>query len=167
MKKLVTLSLIFFILVGCGSTKELNGVPGKKTLKGEWQVDQIEFFGAEGTYKAFMFDMADSFCFKNSIWMFIPNNYTGKFTLASNSSNCESTTARIRWSYFDSDTERYIQFKYTDDKNKSLDPMNRGYRMKIESLNQTNMKIELDVEYEGSPFTVVMSMSKISSNVVL
>ena len=167
MKRLITISIIFSILVGCGATKELNGIPGKKTLKGEWQVDEIEFFGAEGTYKAFMFDMADSYCFKNSVWMFIPNNYTGKFTLSSNSSNCESTTARIRWSYFDSDVERYIQFKYTDNKNKSLDPLNRGYRMKIKSLNQTNMKIELDLEHQGSPFTVVMNMSKISNNVVL
>ena len=97
MKKIFTISLIFLILVGCGSTKDLNGIPGKKTLKGEWQVDDIEFFGAEGTYKAYLFDIADSYCFKNSVWMFIPNNYTGKFTLTSNSSNCESTTARIRW----------------------------------------------------------------------
>jgi|TARA_B110000114_G_scaffold17792_1_gene17192 hypothetical protein len=167
MKKLITLSILLSILLSCGSTKKLNGIPGKKILKGEWKVDEIEFIGAEGTYKAFMFDMADSYCFKNSIWMFIPNNYTGKFTLASNSSNCESTTARIRWSYFDSDTERSIQFKYTDNKNKSLDPMNRGYRMKINSLNPTNMKMGLDLEHQGSSFTVVLNMSKISSNVVL
>tara|TARA_R110001592_G_scaffold312206_1_gene587349 strand:+ start:87293 stop:87937 length:645 start_codon:yes stop_codon:yes gene_type:complete len=166
MKKLITLGLIL-ILVGCGSTKDFNGIAGKKALKGEWQVDQLEFFGAEGTYKAFMFDMADSYCFKNSTWMFIPNNYTGKFTLASNSSDCESTTARIRWSFFDTDTQRYIQFKYTDDKNKSLDPMNGGYRMKVKSLSQENMKLELEVAHQGKPFTVEMSMSKISDNVVL
>jgi len=167
MKKFVTISLIFLILVGCGSTKDLNGIPGKKTLKGEWQVDDIEFFGAEGTYKSYLFDIADSYCFNNSVWMFIPNNYTGKFTLTSNSSNCESTTARIRWSYYDSDEERSIQFKYTDNKNKSIDPNNRGYRMKVKSLNQTNMKIELDLEHQGSPFSVVMSFTKISDNVVL
>jgi len=167
MKKTVTISLIFLILVGCGSTKELNGIPGKKTLKGEWQVDNIEFFGAEGTYKANLFDIADSYCFKNSVWMFIPNNYTGKFTLTSNSSNCEATTARIRWSYYDSNEERSIQFKYTDNKNKSIDPNNRGYRMKVKSLNQATMKIELDVEYQGSPFSVVMSFTKISDNVML
>ncbi|NRA94406.1 MAG: lipocalin family protein [Psychroserpens sp.] len=167
MKKIFTISLIFLILVGCGSTKDLNGIPGKKTLKGEWQVDDIEFFGAEGTYKAYLFDIADSYCFKNSVWMFIPNNYTGKFTLTSNSSNCESTTARIRWSYYDSDEGRSIQFKYTDNKNKSIDPNNRGYRMKVKSLNQTNMKIEMDLEQQGSPFSVVMSFTKISNNVVL
>lgn len=139
----------------------------EKTLKGEWQVDDIEFFGAEGTYKSYLFDIADSYCFNNSVWMFIPNNYTGKFTLTSNSSNCESTTARIRWSYYDSDEERSIQFKYTDNKNKSIDPNNRGYRMKVKSLNQTNMKIELDLEHQGSPFSVVMSFTKISDNVVL
>ena len=99
--------------------------------------------------------------------MFIPNNYTGKFTLTSNSSNCESTTARIRWSYYDSDEGRSIQFKYTDNKNKSIDPNNRGYRMKVKSLNQTNMKIEMDLEQQGSPFSVVMSFTKISNNVVL
>lgn len=167
MKKIISISLMVLILVGCGATKELNGIPGKKTLKGEWQVDDIEFFGAEGTYKAFLFDKADSHCFKNSVWMFIPNNYTGKFTLTSNSSSCESTTSRIQWSYYDSDEERSMQFKYIDNKNKPIDPNNRGYRMKIKSLNQTNMKVELDLEYQGSPFSVVMSMTKISNNVVL
>jgi hypothetical protein len=167
MKKIIAISTIFLIFVGCGSTKEFNGIPGKKTLKGEWQVDDIEFFGAEGTYKAYLFDKADSHCFKNSVWMFIPNNYTGKFTLTSNSSNCESTTARILWSYYDSNGERSIQFKYIDNNNKSVDPNRRGYRMKIKSLNQTNMKIELNLEHQGSPFSVVMNMTKISDNVVL
>ena len=46
MKNIYTL-IIVLSLVSCGAAKEFNGVPGKKTLKGEWQVNQIEFFGAE------------------------------------------------------------------------------------------------------------------------
>jgi hypothetical protein len=166
MKNIYTL-IIVLLLVSCGAAKEFNGIPGKKTLKGEWQVDQIEFFGAKGTYKAFMFDTADSYCFKNSIWMFIPNNNTGKFTTVANSSNCEFTNKRIRWSYYDGEGQRNLQFKFVDSKNKTLDPANKGYRLKIKDLNQTNMTIEVDVEYEGNPFIVSMSLSKISTNVVL
>lgn len=114
-----------------------------------------------------MFDIADSHCFKNSVWMFIPNNYTGKFNLTSNWSDCEPTTANIRWSYYDSNQERSIQFKYIDNKNKSIDPDNRGYRMIIKTLNQTKMKIELELEQQGSPFSIVMTMTKISDNIFL
>ena len=72
MKKLLYLFLLIS-LVNCGPTKVSNGIPGKKTLKGTWKVNSIEFLGKEGTYKARIFDYADSACFKHSDWMFIPN----------------------------------------------------------------------------------------------
>jgi len=166
MKKGILL-IVTIILMGCGASKSLNGVAGIKTLKGEWQVNKIEFIGAQGTYKAFMFDLADSYCFKNGVWMFIPNNNTGKFSTLANASTCEATSNRIRWTFYDTDTERYLQFKYVDSKNKTIDPGNRGYRVKIVDLNESTMTTEVNVTYDNNPFTVVMYFSKISTNVVL
>ena len=57
--------------------------------------------------------------------------------------------------------------KLVDNKNKPIDPQNRGYRIKITSLNETNMVTETDVVSEGNPFTVKMTFVKTSTNVKL
>jgi hypothetical protein len=164
-KNLLLFSAI--LLFSCGARKTSNGIPGKKTLKGTWTVSDIDFYGNEGTYKAQMFNYADSPCFKNSDWMFIPNNGSGKFTTATSNSRCEVATARIHWTYYDTDTNRYIQFKYVDEKNRKLDPANRGYRIKIKSLTETTMVADVDVTSNGSPFTVSLTFNKTSDNVKL
>ena len=166
MKKIYVLFLVV-LLTQCAARKESNGIAGKKTLKGTWKVTNIEFFGNEGTYKAKLFDYSDSACFKNSDWMFIPNNGSGKFTTAMSNSQCSVSTSRIHWSYYDTDSNRYIQMKLVDNKNKPIDPMNRGYRIKITSLNETTMTTEMDVTSEGNPFTVKMTFVKTSTNVTL
>ena len=166
MKKIL-LSLLIVFLTQCSARKEFNGVAGKKTLKGTWTVTNIEFYGTEGTYKAKLFDFADSACFKNSDWMFIPNNGSGKFTTTKANSQCEVATSRIHWTYYDTESLRYLQMKLVDNKNKPIDPQNRGYRIKITSLNATTMTTETDVTSEGRPFTVKMTFQKTSSNVKL
>jgi hypothetical protein len=166
MKKILFLFSVL-LLFSCGARKVANGIPGKKTLKGTWTVNNVEFYGNEGTYKAFMFNYADSSCFKNSDWMFIPNNGSGKFTTAASNSQCDISTSRIHWSYFDTDSNRYIQFKFVDNKNRPTDAANRGYRLKIKSLTETTMTAEVDVTTDGNPFTVVLNFSKTSDNVKL
>ncbi|MDC3388002.1 lipocalin family protein [Flavobacteriaceae bacterium] len=166
MKKILLL-FTAFLLFSCGTRKTSNGIPGKKTLKGTWTVSNIDFYGNEGTYKAFMFDYADSACFKNSDWMFIPNNGSGKFTTAASNSSCEVSTSRIHWTYFDTESNRYIQMKFVDNKNRRTDAANRGYRIKIKSLTETTMVTEVDVTSNGNPFTVAMTFNKTSDNVKL
>jgi hypothetical protein len=114
-----------------------------------------------------MFDYADSACFKNSDWMFIPNNGSGKFTTAASNSNCEVSTSRIHWTYFDTESNRYIQMKFVDNKNRRTDAANRGYRIKIKSLTETTMVTEEDVTSNGKPLTVAMTFNKTSDNVKL
>ena len=83
MKNLLYLFLAVLI-VSCSASKSANSTAAKmnkRTLKGTWEVTDIRFVGEEGLYKANLFGLADSPCFKGSDWVFIPNNGTGKFTM--------------------------------------------------------------------------------------
>jgi hypothetical protein len=166
MKKIICLFALL-ILGSCGSSKSVTGEPKEKTLKGEWQITSVKFQGEQGTYKAKMFGFDDTSCFKNSIWMFIPNNNTGKFTTSNNSSFCESQTARIIWSFVQSDSGKLLQFKYVNQKNKNIDAMNRGYQLKINNLEASSMSASVGVVVNGSPFNVNLIFNKISDNVNL
>lgn len=166
MKKILLL-FITSLLVSCGASKTTSGEPKEKTLKGEWEISDVKFQGKQGTYKAKMFGFDDTSCFKNSTWMFIPNNNTGKFTTAANNSTCESKTARIIWSFVQSETGKLLQFKYVNEKNKNIDAMNRGYQLKIKSLTPTSMTATVSVIVNGSPFDVHLIFNKISENVNL
>jgi major membrane immunogen (membrane-anchored lipoprotein) len=161
------LVFVSLLLLSCGASKSASNVPNEKTLKGEWQITSYEFLGKQGTYKAKMFNLDDVSCFKNSVWMFIPNNNTGKFTTAQSNSSCQVQTSRIKWSFVNATSGKLLQFKYVDNKNKPIDAMNRGYQLKIMSLDPNSMKANVNVEVDGSPFTVVLTFNKISENVNL
>lgn len=170
MKKLLFLSLFTFLLVSCGASKsDTAAKPSKKTLKGTWQVTNLRFVGEQGLYKATMFDLEDSACFKGSEWVFIPNNGSGKFSLSGEGgSQCEPVTSRIHWSFYEPGDGSYqFQFKYVDEKNKPLDAANRGYRCNIDSLQENAMEMRVQVTYDGKPFDIVMSFEKVSDDFAL
>lgn len=172
MKKLLYIILALLVM-SCSSTKSSSGgevaaKPNKKLLKGTWQVTNIRFVGDKGLYKADLFDLADSPCFKGSEWVFIPNNGSGKFTISSSASQCTPSVSRIHWSFYDSGDGVYqFQMKYVDEKNKPLDAANRGYRSNIDDLNDSTMIMRVATTYEGNPFDVVMTFAKVSDDITL
>jgi len=170
MKKAIyflTFTLLVSLLSSFNILDETPIKSNKKLLKGTWEVTNIRFVGDKGLYKANLFEIADSPCFNGSQWIFVPNNGSGKFTVNS-SAHCETSTHRIHWSYIESDDETAImQFKFVNNKNKPLDPENRGYRVNIENLDAASMEMRITTTYEGNPFDVVMTFSKVSSKVRL
>lgn len=168
MKRLLLLSLTLLWISSCGSSYTGTSEKlSKKTLKGTWEVADIKFVGESGLYKATMFDIADSACFKGSEWVFIPNNGSGKFTIKP-ASQCEEASPRIHWSFYEPGDGSYqFQFKYVDEKNKPLDPANRGYRSDIDNLTENSMQMRVKVTYEGQPFDVVMTFNKVSEDFAL
>ena len=166
MKKITTLVLAL-IFISCGASKSGSELPSKKTLKGTWEIYDIDFLGAPGIYKAFLFDTSDSACFKGSEWVFIPNNATGRFTTNASNSTCEVSNTRIIWSFFDDNETRYLQFKLVDEKNKPLAGKKTGYRSKIESLSESNMSVVVPSVYNGEAFDVVLKFSKKSTDLTL
>jgi len=171
MKKLLYLALTLFI-VSCSSTQSSGESSAttkisKKTLKGTWEVTNIRFVGDKGLYKANLFDIADSPCFNGSKWVFIPNNGSGKFTIPS-AAHCEESTHRIHWSLYEPGDGSYqFQFKFVNDKNKPLDAANRGYRSKIDQLDTNHMVMRVATTYQGNPFDVVLTFSKVSEDFAL
>ena len=165
MKKLLLLSFILVFLSSCSSTQSSSEAkPSKKTLKGTWKITNIRFVGEEGLYKANLFDMADSACFKNSEWVFIPNNGSGKYTI-NESAHCEPVATRIHWSFYEPGDGSYqFQFKYVDEKNKPIDAANRGYRSNIDSLEENTMTMRVVTTQEGKEFDVVLTFAKISED---
>lgn len=168
MQKILYFFLLSFLLISCGASQsDTTFKPSKKTLKGTWAVTEIRFVGEKGLYKANLFDMADSACFKESEWVFIPNNGSGKYSIKE-ASQCEAVTTRIHWSFFEPGDGTYqFQFKYVDEKNKPIDSANRGYRSKIESLTESTMVMRVATSYEGNPFDVVMTYTKVSEDFAL
>lgn len=170
MKK-ITYLILTLLFISCGSTSSnsTSSAPkySKKTLKGTWEVTNIRFVGEKGLYKANLFDLADSPCFKGSNWVFIPNNGSGKFDI-NPSAHCESTSNRIHWSFFEPGDGSYqFQFKYVNEKNKPIDSANRGYRSKISNLTENSMEMRVSTTYEGNPFDVVMTFTKVSEDFAL
>ena len=165
MKQLYILIGSIFFLISCSSTQSTSTAkPSKKTLKGTWEIVNIAFVGEEGLYKANLFDMADSACFKGSKWVFIPNNGSGKYSLEG-TSNCEEVATRIHWSIYEPGDGTYqFQFKYVDEKNKPIDSANRGYRCKIDTLEESTMIMRVASTYDGKPFDVVLSFNKVSED---
>ena len=165
MKKLLLFSMMILLASSCGSSKSNTAAkPSKKTLKGTWEITNIKFVGEQGLYKANLFDMADSACFKGSEWVFIPNNNTGKYSI-NQGSQCEAVATRIRWSIYEPEDGAYqFQFKYVDEKNKPIDSANRGYRSVIDSLEENTMTMSVQSTYEGKEFDVVLTFTKVSED---
>lgn len=166
MKRLTSILLIV-VLFGCGTAKNGSEIPSKRTLKGTWEVTDINFIGAEGIYKAFLFDAADSACFKGSEWVFIPNNASGKFTTNVSNSTCSALSHRIIWSFFESGENKSFQFKYADERNRPQSKDKTGYRATINELSDSAMTITVPSTSEGKPFNVVMKFIKKSDNIKL
>ncbi|RUA12803.1 MAG: hypothetical protein DSY82_00275 [Flavobacteriia bacterium] len=170
MKKTFYIIIFAFLLISCSSTKTTsNGTSktSKKMLKGTWQVTNLRFVGEKGIYKANLFDIADSACFIGSEWVFIPNNGSGKFTI-NGTSNCEASVNRIHWSFYEPGDGSYqFQFKFVDEKNKPLDAANRGYRAKIDQIDENSMILRVATTYEDNPFDVLMTFNKVSDDISL
>ena len=163
----LTFTLLLFLLSSFKTIEENPVKSKKKLLKGTWEVTNIKFVGDKGLYKANLFGVADSPCFNGSQWIFIPNNGSGKFTVNS-SAHCEASTHRIHWSYAESDDGTAVmQFKYVNEKNKPIDAANRGYKLQIDQLDAAAMVIRIATTYEGNPFDVVMTFSKVSEDISL
>ncbi len=168
MKKTIYLVLAVIIMaLGATDTVHAQTKMKKKTLKGTWTLSEMRFVGEKGLYKANLFGIADSPCFKGGEWMFIPNNGTGRFSI-NGSERCDEGTHRILWSFFDNgDGTAQIEFKMVDDKNKPLSGNLDGYSMLVETLTPEQTVLRVQTDYDGQPFDIVMTLDKVSKDVTL
>ena len=160
MKKVITLVLVCLVLASCGTSKVVK--ESRKTLKGYWNLDNINYNNATGIYDVTLFGDASSECFVGSTWRFIPNNNFGNYEIAG--SKCSDGQRYFVWSIPDQPegtTSYDILLKPTDAKMKST-MNNAGFRLNINYLSESQLTFTQTVQVDGKPFTIVMNFSKIS-----
>ncbi|GGH42293.1 lipocalin [Mangrovimonas yunxiaonensis] len=156
MKKSFFLLLLSVVLVSCGSTKSLS----KRVMKGYWSLNEITY-SEGGEFNVTLFNDASKACFEASTWRFIPNNNTGIYTLSG--MDCDSSERHFVFTIDEVDkTSGLYDFllKPTNEKHKS--ETNKGFRVKLAHLSETNMQWQQTVMLDGSPFTIYMNFTKIN-----
>lgn len=158
MKKILILSVIALILSACGSAEVIK--ESKKVMKGRWQLESVTY-SETGNFKVNLLDDATAECFEGSQWHFLPNNYTGTYQIEQ--TDCPDGVRDFVFSIqeTDKDTGLYdFMLKPTDEKHKSL--TNKGFRLHLNQLTETQMQWSQDLMLEGSPFTIYMNFTKIT-----
>ena len=157
MKKTTVLLVLAIILSACSTSKTVRA--SKKVIKGNWTLSDISYSEA-GTYKVSLLEDAAKECFEGSNWQFVPNNNTGVYTI--NDTDC---TLGERYFVFtiqevDEATGLYdFLLKPTNKKHKSEN--NKGFRLKLSALSDTNMQWQQTVTLAGKPFIISMNFTKL------
>ncbi len=157
MRKILILLFVSTLLLSCGSSKIVR--TSKKIIKGDWTINSITY-DTNGTYKVSLFNDVSKECFEGTTWHFIPNNFTGNYTV--NNSNCKMGERYFRFNIQEVDKETGLYsflFKPTNEKYKSED--NRGFRLKLSQLSDTNMQWQQKVQVDGKPFIININFIKI------
>ena len=155
MKKIIIL-LLAISLFACGTSKTVRD--SKKVIKGEWTLSKIDY-SAVGTFNVTLLNDASKACFQGSSWQFVPNNNTGTYVI--NNAGC---TTGMRYFNFtikeiDEQTGLYnFLLKPTDAKGKS--ETNKGFRLKLTALSESNMQWQQTIYKDGKPFIINMNFTK-------
>lgn len=154
MKYFISL-ILGFILLSCGPKVVRDS---KKVIKGEWVLSNI-VYSQTGTYNVTLLNDTSKNCFEGSRWSFIPNNNTGIYTI--NNSDCPTGDRNFVFTIQEIDAQTGLYdflLKPTDAKGKST--TNKGFRLKLAALSESNMKWQQTVALDGQPFTINMNFTK-------
>ncbi len=150
------LTVLVCTLFSCGTPKTV--IQSKKVIKGYWTLNEISY-SEKGTFHVILLNDAPTVCFEGSTWRFIPNNNTGIYTI--NNEDCVVGDRNFVFTIQEVDpTTGLYDFllKPTDKKYKSAD--DKGFRLNLTQLSETNMQWEQTVILEGKPFKIYMNFLK-------
>jgi len=160
MRKVISIFILSVFLVSCGGTSKVVK-ESRKTLKGYWNLDNINYNNATGIYDVTLFGDVSSECLVGSTWRFIPNNNFGNYEITG--ATCNPGKRYFVWSIPDQESaiSYDILLKPTDEKMNSI--MNdAGFRLNINYLSENELTFTQTVQVDGKPFKIVMNFSKIS-----
>lgn len=160
MKKIVYISITILIVLSCSTNKVIK--ESRKSLKGYWNLNTVSY-SESGIYNVTLFNDVSSECIAGSTWRFIPNNNFGNYEITA--SDCNSGVRYFVWDIQDSsgDASNYdILLKPTDAKMKSI-MNNKGFRIRVSYLSDTELTMSQTVQSDGKPFTITMNFSKNSN----
>lgn len=158
MRKHIFLGFIALFLSSCTLTRMNKSY--RAEINGRWILNSITYSGNSGEFKSKLFDEADAGCFEGSLWTFNSNNSIGSYTLGSKA-NCPSLSRQLRWSvYGPGDTDMMLQFKRIDPSSKKSLEEEAGYRLYIDQLDPTRMRLRTTITFEGKPFNILYNFTK-------
>ena len=158
MKKYLRTGIIAVGLVSTCSTvkKASNAQENRKeflAMKGDWEIASIDY--AKGLKKKPFDENADAQCFVGSHWRFIPNNYTGAYTLTGKG-NCPSLTQPIKFEVVDGNTFKFKKIAPdTKAKNNTV-----GYEMTIMNQTTDQFSLQSSIAFEGETVNVVYNFQR-------
>lgn len=157
-KTLIGILLCGLFLYSCSISKAVRDQ--RNTISGTWNLDNIAYENASGSFKAVLFNDADAVCFEGSEWYFRDNNSTGRYTLT-DGSLCSGGDRYIRWSVVEQPQSysNQLQFKFIDDRRKDVSG-GLGYRLNIVSLSSQSMTLKSNTVVDGETVTVVYEFTK-------
>ncbi len=156
MKKIAVFIFSMVFLVSCGSSRVVN--EARETMKGDWQLTSITYPGNNQNVQVSLLDNMPARCLEGSTWNFIANNNTGSYVPSG--INCDSNPEFFIWSIKEAGMSNYdLMFKPTNSDHKS-EMGNKGYRINLTQLSESQMTWEQTVTFEGKPFTIRMNFNK-------
>lgn len=159
MKKLLFLLSFGLLIVSCGPGKVAT--EARKTINGNWVLNEITYPGQTGTFNVTLFNDATANCFRGSAWVFVSNNNTGIYTLEG--AACPVEQRFFRWSVDEKTTAEGsydLLLKPTNSDYKSFTG-GQGFRLNLVYLTDTTMTWEQTLTLEGKPFTIRMNFNKL------
>ena len=159
MKKLLLAGIVGTSLfaVSCSTVNKAKNAQAVRSeflkMKGDWQIVSIDY---DKAYKIKPFDEgADAQCFVGSHWRFIPNNYTGAYTL-NGGGKCPSLTQPIKFEVKGGNT---FLFKKIQDGTKAKQNT-VGYELNVVNMSTDQFSLEQNVPFDGSTVRVVYNFER-------
>lgn len=155
MKKIIIIGLLLTVsVVSCSLTKQNKEY--RSTINGSWVLSKTYYNNTDGVFSSILFQDKSIECFKNSIWTFVANNSRGTYTLSR--PECSPGVRYIRWSVYEGGATPELQFKFTNEKGKDIS--GSGFHLKIEYLDQSNMRLRSDATVDGKPIGIIYEFKK-------
>jgi len=158
MKNCLTVLLIAFTFLSCGTTKTIRN--SKKVIKGAWELSEVSF-SDYGSFRTTFFGDASKSCLEGSNWVFVPNNNTGTYLIEKG--NCSPGLRNFIFTIQEVNPETGLYdflLKPTDEKKKSAD--NKGYRVNLSQLSDIDMQWVLKTSIDGKTITINMNFTKLT-----
>ncbi len=153
MKKCLIWVLLVVVMTSCGVSKTER--QAQKAFKGDWILTDIKLPSA--LVDVALLGDADSKCFENSQWHFVPNNNTGRYELF----NCDAGQRAFHWAVQEDSGMGSFYFTLKPEvEGQKARKVTSGYRLRLLSLDESQMLWEQTVDYQGRPFTIQMHFSK-------
>lgn len=162
MKKLLFSSFVGLALVSvsCAATKQAETAQNNRAeflrMKGDWVISGVDY---SKKFKIQPFDESgDAQCWVGSQWKFVPNNYTGSYTI-NGGGNCPSVSQNIKFEVVGGNEFKFKKLIAGS----SAKSVTQGYSLQM--LNQTDRQFDLqqNISFEGEIVSVVYHFQKTST----